>query len=76
VDQWWEGMIETRLKANEDRVRDLDRKADRTTDAIVKLRVQVVQLRTQVGIWSAVGGVVGAGVVSGIVALLGGHSGS
>jgi hypothetical protein len=69
----WQGAVETQLNGLEDWVRDLDRKRDQAEKDMTAMRVQVAQLRTQVGVWSAVGGLLGAGIVSGLITSLGGH---
>jgi hypothetical protein len=68
----WQGTVESDLKGVKERVGDLEDDQRSTEKSLVALKVQLASLKTQVGIWSAVGGIIGAGVVSLAVLLLGG----
>ena len=68
----WQGSVEEQIKGLKERVGDLEDAQKALAKGTVALQVQLASLRTQVGVWSAVGGIVGAGVVSLAVLLLGG----
>jgi hypothetical protein len=72
-DQRWQGATQSRLVAVEDWVRDLDKKREGDVKGMADMRVQIAQLKTLVGVWSAVGSLLGAGIMTWIISLLGHH---
>ena len=69
----WQGTVEAELRGLGERTSDLERTVHSVEQTLVKVQVQLASLKTQVGIWSAIGGVLGAGIATAVGVLVGGH---
>jgi hypothetical protein len=69
----WQGGVDNELKALREEVAQLwiDKRA--AEKVIVALQVQLASVKTQIGIWSAAGSLVGAVIVYLIISAIGGH---
>lgn len=73
VDPRWQGSVEAELQGAKEHISDLEQAQRDSEKDLVALRVQIASLKTQIGVFSAVGGIIGAGVMSLAVLLIGGH---
>ena len=70
----WQGGVEQQMQSLEERATDLERERGEMGRTLVAVQVQLSSLKTMVGVWSALGGVIGAGIATVIAtALTGGH---
>ena len=69
----WQGSVDAELKGVKKDVGDLQEAQRLSDQGHVALQVQIASLKTQIGVWSAAGGLIGAGIVSGLAAWLGAH---
>lgn len=69
----WRGSTEAHIRENSRRLDGINGSISRIEDDIGEMKVQLTTelavLRTKVALWSAIGGLVGAGVVSAVVSL-------
>ncbi len=72
---YWSGAIDADVASLRGWVRELAHTVDSMEKTIVALQVQLAQTKTQLGVWSAIGGIIGAGIVSFLAYALGGHLG-
>ncbi len=72
---YWSGSIDADLASLRGWVRQIDHERDADEKKITELTVQIAQMKTQLGVWAAVGGIIGAGIVSFLAYALGGHLG-
>lgn len=66
----WQGGVDARLAEYERRLTTMNGDARVARETAEEIIVQLAVLRTKVAVWASLGGLVGAGVVSGLVALL------
>lgn len=66
----WQGGIDARLEEHSRRLDAINGDAKAARETAEQIVVQLAVLRTKVAVWASLGGLVGAGVVSGLVALL------
>lgn len=69
----WQGSVDTEISTLRARMHELDKAKQEDRTVIVALQVQLASLKTQVGFWAALGGIVGAGVVALVIKAIGGH---
>lgn len=66
----WQGGIDARLEEHGRRLDTINGDARLARETAEQIVIQLAVLRTKVAVWASLGGLVGAGVVSGLVALL------
>lgn len=69
----WQGGVDNELKSLREEVAQLWRDKRTSEKIIVALQVQLASIKTQIGIWSAAGSLVGAVIVYLIISAIGGH---
>lgn len=65
----WQGRVDQLLDDHERRLNAMNGDAKAARQATEKILIEVAIIKTKVAIWSAVGGLVGAGIVSGMMAV-------
>lgn len=63
----WQGGTDTEIREIKRRLGVINGDAKAGREAAEKTVVQLAVLKTKVAVWSALGGVVGAGVVTGLI---------
>jgi hypothetical protein len=66
----WQGAVDQALKEHTRRLDGINGDAKVTRAGTEQLLIEVAVLRTKVALWASLGGIVGAGVVSVIVAIV------
>lgn len=66
----WQGTTEATIAAQAVILASQATSIQQNSDRITALQIQMATLKTQIGIWSALGGLAGAGVVSVVVGLV------
>lgn len=66
----WRGRIEERVSGQGRKIEEMNGDAKAARKASEQLLIDVAILRTKIAVWSAIGGVTGAGIVSIIVAVV------
>lgn len=69
----WQGKVESDLQNLKERTTDLEGAVQTMSATLVRIQVQLQALKTQVGMWSALGGIIGAGIASAVALLVGSH---
>jgi hypothetical protein len=69
----WQGGVDNELKGLREEVAQLWVDKRSSEKVIVALQVQLASIKTQIGIWSAAGSLVGAVIVYLIISAIGGH---
>ncbi|GAC1406340.1 MAG: hypothetical protein NVSMB60_26160 [Mycobacterium sp.] len=70
----WQGGTEARITGLATTQATQGTLIEQLNGRITEMQIQMATLKTQIGVWSAVGGLVGAGVVSAIVFLITGQT--
>lgn len=65
----WQGRVDQLIDEHERRLNAMNGDARAARQATEKILVEVAIIKVKVTIWSAVGGLVGAGIVSGMMAV-------
>jgi hypothetical protein len=65
----WQGKVDQLLDEHERRLASMNGDAKAARQATEKILVEVAIIKTKVAVWSAVGGLIGAGIVSGLMAV-------
>lgn len=65
----WQGRVDQLIDEHERRLNAMNGDAKAARQATEKILIEVAIIKTKVAIWSAVGGLVGAGIVSGMMAV-------
>ncbi len=72
----WQGATDADIKNLKERTGDLEKALQRVEGLLTAVQIQLSALKTQVGMWSALGGILGAGITTVVVSVLsGGHLG-
>lgn len=66
----WRGQVEQSIEEHTRRLDIINGDARAARTASEKILVELAVLRTKVAIWASLGGLVGAGIVSGLVSWL------
>lgn len=69
----WQGGVDSQLKGLREENAQLWEDKRTSDKIIVALQVQLASIKTQIGIWSAAGSLVGAVIVYLIITAIGGH---
>jgi len=69
----WQGNTEAQITGLAATVAALGTAMDHLQQRLTEMQIEQATIKTRVGTWSALGGLVGAGVVSAIVAVVTGH---
>lgn len=70
-DLWkWQGKVDQAIGEHARRLDVINGDARQAREVAEKILIELVVLRTKVAIWASLGGLVGAGIVSGLVAWL------
>lgn len=68
-DARWQGRVEQAIEDHTRRLNAMNGDAKAARTATEKILVELAVLRTKIAIWAALGGLIGAGIVSGLVAV-------
>lgn len=71
-DERWRGRVDQILEEHDRRLSSMNGDSRAARNATEKILIEVAIIKTKVAVWSAVGGLVGAGIVSGLVAVFSG----
>jgi hypothetical protein len=70
----WQGRVDSEIIEMKRRLADINGDAKAARIASENLLIELAVLRTKVAVWSAAGGLIGAGIMSVIVAIVTGGS--
>ena len=68
-EDYWKGRVDERLRAGTRRFDNLDKGQERLEEKVGELQVELSSLKTKVAFYSAIGSIVGGGIVTLIVAV-------
>lgn len=72
MDERWQGGVDARLDEHGRRLDTINGDSKRAREASEKIVVEIAVLKTKVAVWSGVGSLVGAGVVTFVVRVVAG----
>lgn len=69
MDERWQGQVERAIDEHTRRLDNINGDARAARKSTEQILIDLAVLRTKVALWASLGGLIGAGVVSGLVAV-------